>query len=143
MATSVIDYVFRDLAISYLKRNDLGQVKPEDLVATATKSEADLANPKTREKQSSSLRPSASVPVSPVPISPQASSASQTSGKPFKQSGNPAGNLAGSPEGTLRSQTSGLINMRYDGAAGSVTKAPANAAQVYTQEQPQVIVLET
>jgi ribonucleoside-diphosphate reductase alpha chain len=35
MATSVIDYVFRDLAISYLKRGDLGQVKPEDLQATA------------------------------------------------------------------------------------------------------------
>jgi ribonucleoside-diphosphate reductase alpha chain len=36
MATSVIDYIFRDLAISYLKRNDLGQVKPEDLLTTAT-----------------------------------------------------------------------------------------------------------
>jgi ribonucleoside-diphosphate reductase alpha chain len=34
MATSVIDYIFRDLAISYLHRTDLGQVKPEDLVAT-------------------------------------------------------------------------------------------------------------
>ncbi|MCL1812824.1 MAG: vitamin B12-dependent ribonucleotide reductase [Treponema sp.] len=36
MSTSVIDYIFRDLAISYLKRTDLGQVKPEDLLATAT-----------------------------------------------------------------------------------------------------------
>jgi ribonucleoside-diphosphate reductase alpha chain len=36
MATSVIDYIFRDLAISYLKRADLGQVKPEDLLATGT-----------------------------------------------------------------------------------------------------------
>ncbi|MDR0377499.1 MAG: adenosylcobalamin-dependent ribonucleoside-diphosphate reductase [Spirochaetaceae bacterium] len=39
MATSVIDYIFRDLAISYLKRTDLGQVKPEDLTATGTKDE--------------------------------------------------------------------------------------------------------
>ena len=39
MATSVIDYVFRDLAISYLKRTDLGQVKAEDLLTTATMSE--------------------------------------------------------------------------------------------------------
>ncbi|MCL2831848.1 MAG: adenosylcobalamin-dependent ribonucleoside-diphosphate reductase [Treponema sp.] len=38
MATSVIDYIFRDLAISYLKRSDLAQVKPEDLLATGTKS---------------------------------------------------------------------------------------------------------
>jgi ribonucleoside-diphosphate reductase alpha chain len=36
MATSVIDYIFRDLAISYLKRGDLGQVKPDDLLATGT-----------------------------------------------------------------------------------------------------------
>lgn len=39
MATSVIDYVFRDLAISYLKRTDLAQVKPEDLMATGTRSD--------------------------------------------------------------------------------------------------------
>ncbi|MDR3145940.1 MAG: adenosylcobalamin-dependent ribonucleoside-diphosphate reductase [Treponema sp.] len=39
MSTSVIDYIFRDLAISYLKRNDLGQVKPEDLLTTGTKND--------------------------------------------------------------------------------------------------------
>jgi ribonucleoside-diphosphate reductase alpha chain len=39
MATSVIDFIFRDLAISYLKRVDLGQVKPEDLLATGTKAD--------------------------------------------------------------------------------------------------------
>ncbi|MDR0322203.1 MAG: vitamin B12-dependent ribonucleotide reductase [Treponema sp.] len=64
MATSVIDYVFRDLAISYLKRNDLGQVKPEDLVATTTKSEVDATDPKPRgEKSSAGFRPN-SVTVS-------------------------------------------------------------------------------
>jgi ribonucleoside-diphosphate reductase alpha chain len=82
MATSVIDYVFRDLAISYLKRSDLGQVKPEDLVATATKSETDImANPKTREKQGSGFRPSVS--VSPAP----------SGQKSIKQSGSPETNL--------------------------------------------------
>ncbi len=35
MATSVLDYIFRDLAISYLDRHDLGQIKPEDLVSTS------------------------------------------------------------------------------------------------------------
>ena len=39
MATSVLDYIFRDLAISYLKRNDLGQIKPEDLLATGTENQ--------------------------------------------------------------------------------------------------------
>jgi ribonucleoside-diphosphate reductase alpha chain len=43
MATSVIDYVFRDLAISYLKRDDLAQVKPEDLLATGTKRDSEIS----------------------------------------------------------------------------------------------------
>jgi ribonucleoside-diphosphate reductase alpha chain len=43
MATSVIDYIFRDLAISYLKRIDLAQVKPEDLLATGTTEDMELA----------------------------------------------------------------------------------------------------
>jgi len=38
MSTSVLDFIFRDLAISYLDRRDLGQIKPEDLEATATQS---------------------------------------------------------------------------------------------------------
>jgi ribonucleoside-diphosphate reductase alpha chain len=41
MATSVIDYIFRDLAISYLKRGDLAQVNPEDLLATGTKGDTE------------------------------------------------------------------------------------------------------
>ncbi|MDR2923351.1 MAG: vitamin B12-dependent ribonucleotide reductase [Treponema sp.] len=60
MTTSVIDYIFRDLAISYLKRTDLGQVKPEDLLPTATKSEiADSGEAKQRgsEKQSAGFKP--------------------------------------------------------------------------------------
>ena len=39
MATSVIDYIFRDLAISYLKRAELGQVKEVDLLPTGTRIE--------------------------------------------------------------------------------------------------------
>ena len=36
MTTSVLDFIFRDLALSYLKRDDLVQVKPEDLLSTST-----------------------------------------------------------------------------------------------------------
>jgi ribonucleoside-diphosphate reductase alpha chain len=35
MSTSVLDFIFRDLAIAYLDRHELGQVKPEDLEATS------------------------------------------------------------------------------------------------------------
>ena len=31
MATSILDYVFREIAISYLGRNDLAHVEPDDL----------------------------------------------------------------------------------------------------------------
>jgi ribonucleoside-diphosphate reductase alpha chain len=61
MATSVIDYIFRDLAISYLKRTDLGQIKPDDLLATGTSGHAGDSGAETRhrhgEKHSAGFRP--------------------------------------------------------------------------------------
>ncbi|WP_421706695.1 vitamin B12-dependent ribonucleotide reductase [Algihabitans sp.] len=36
MATSVLDYIFRELAISYLGRNDLAHVAPDDVLPDAT-----------------------------------------------------------------------------------------------------------
>ena len=36
ITTSVLDFIFRDLALSYLRRFDLAQVKPDDLIATTT-----------------------------------------------------------------------------------------------------------
>jgi ribonucleoside-diphosphate reductase alpha chain len=39
MATSLIDYIFRELAVSYLGRDDLAQVKPSDLRADAVHQE--------------------------------------------------------------------------------------------------------
>jgi ribonucleoside-diphosphate reductase alpha chain len=42
MVTSVIDYIFRDLAINYLGRTDLAQVKPEDLNSTDVKSHENM-----------------------------------------------------------------------------------------------------
>ena len=129
MATSVIDYIFRDLAISYLKRSDLGQVKPEDLIATTTKSEADLANPKPREKLSSGFRP-----VVPVPVTPSSSvQSSAVSGK------------------TIKPGSQGSTN---EVSRSSATKALGSSPYVYSQDaesfiessrsvpQPQVMVAE-
>jgi ribonucleoside-diphosphate reductase alpha chain len=36
MTTSVLDFIFRDVALAYLGRTDLVQVKPDDLIATST-----------------------------------------------------------------------------------------------------------
>ena len=44
MSTSIIDYIFRDLAISYLDRNDLSQVTPEDLRADAIQKESEFSS---------------------------------------------------------------------------------------------------
>jgi ribonucleoside-diphosphate reductase alpha chain len=35
MATSILDYIFRELAVSYLARNDLAHVEPQDLLPDA------------------------------------------------------------------------------------------------------------
>ena len=69
MATSVIDYIFRDLAISYLKRSELGQIKPEDLLSTGTQGGSPAGGPPRerpageahhhRPKPSAALHPSA------------------------------------------------------------------------------------
>ena len=45
MATSILDYIFRELAVSYLGRNDLAHVEPQDLAPDAVgrgNSEGDL-----------------------------------------------------------------------------------------------------
>ncbi|MCB9729217.1 MAG: vitamin B12-dependent ribonucleotide reductase [Deltaproteobacteria bacterium] len=42
MTTSIIDYIFRELAISYLGRNELAQVPPEQLVADSAAEGDDL-----------------------------------------------------------------------------------------------------
>ena len=41
MSTSILDYIFRDLAINYLDRNDLAHVKPEDLKPDILRSEGE------------------------------------------------------------------------------------------------------
>ncbi len=41
MSTSIIDYIFRELAVSYLDRKDLAQVTPEDLTSDAVRGDAD------------------------------------------------------------------------------------------------------
>jgi len=52
MATSVIDYLFRELAISYLGRNELGHgIKDEDLRSDAIGTESDDVAVKTEEEE--------------------------------------------------------------------------------------------
>lgn len=54
MSTSVLDYIFRELAIAYLKRTDLGQVKPDDLLSTATQNGSRVQNQEVKAAKSKS-----------------------------------------------------------------------------------------
>jgi ribonucleoside-diphosphate reductase alpha chain len=45
MTTSIIDYIFRELAITYLDRHDLAHVRPEDLRGDALHRDEDDENP--------------------------------------------------------------------------------------------------
>ncbi|HEX3864703.1 MAG TPA: vitamin B12-dependent ribonucleotide reductase [Stellaceae bacterium] len=56
MATSIVDYIFRELAISYLGRGDLAHVEPADLmpdtVGKGTVAESNRGGPNLRERTS-------------------------------------------------------------------------------------------
>ncbi len=67
MATSVLDYIFRDLAISYLDRHDLGQIKPEDLVSTSLQTKTEGNGHKTAFDNGRSSHPSKPVQTKVTP----------------------------------------------------------------------------
>ena len=108
MATSVIDYIFRDLAISYLKRSDLAQVKPEDLMATGTKTDSDSGRRPIDERTSSGFRPSMTGSSGSVGGATPAGPANQDpkgSGQTNLPGGKNTGNIRNSPMGYDNSPT--------------------------------------
>ena len=54
MSTSILDYIFRDLAVNYLDRNDLAHVKPEDLKPDIVRS---VGEAETEQNLNSGLTP--------------------------------------------------------------------------------------
>ena len=57
MSTSILDYIFRDLAVNYLDRSDLAHVKPEDLKPDIVRSEGEA---ETEQNLNSGLSPAGS-----------------------------------------------------------------------------------
>ncbi len=58
MATSILDYVFREVAISYLDRNDLAHVQPDDVLPDAIgsgESQSEIAEPQISTAAEASL----------------------------------------------------------------------------------------
>ncbi|MCL1837604.1 MAG: vitamin B12-dependent ribonucleotide reductase, partial [Treponema sp.] len=129
MATSVIDYIFRDLAISYLKRTDLGQVKPEDLLSTGTRSEMDSGEPRQpfTGKQSAGFKPGG----------PAGNSGGQggAGGQKGGHSG-PATHTDGG-KGTVKAQVGGAVGYNPVPAPGIAAAQPQVQAQVLDQVRPE------
>ncbi|KMP10979.1 ribonucleotide-diphosphate reductase subunit alpha [Candidatus Nitromaritima sp. SCGC AAA799-C22] len=65
MATSTIDYIFRDLAINYLDRTDLAQVIPDDLRADSIGKKDESAPDETAQSAESSRENDTAVVVEP------------------------------------------------------------------------------
>jgi ribonucleoside-diphosphate reductase alpha chain len=143
MTTSVIDYIFRDLAISYLKRYDLGQVKPEDLIPTATKSDvADSGESKQRisDKQSAGFRPAggAALPIGSIGSNGSNGSAG-SAGSPPEQKTLPSGSATASGRGEgVKEITKGLA---VDTAPYRPAARPAEGSFTTQTVQPPVQVL--
>ncbi|MCC6782946.1 MAG: vitamin B12-dependent ribonucleotide reductase [Planctomycetes bacterium] len=69
MATSIIDYVFRDLAINYLGRHELGQIGNDDLSNTTTgRSEVDVFD--DQEVEDGAIREEDELPEDDSPSRP-------------------------------------------------------------------------
>jgi ribonucleoside-diphosphate reductase alpha chain len=120
MATSVIDYIFRDLAISYLKRSDLGQVKPEDLISTVTKSEADALEVKPRSEKN-----------------PRPNSVTVSANKSVKQIQPGAGNPGNIPKGSAAVSPSGFLAHTVQPQVAVVT-----AEESYPQESEVIKIVQ-
>jgi ribonucleoside-diphosphate reductase alpha chain len=57
MSTSILDYIFRELAVSYLGRNDLAHVAPEDLLPdTMGRGDTEGSLPQQAQQESSALK---------------------------------------------------------------------------------------
>lgn len=71
MSTSVIDYVFRELAITYLGRYDLAHVKPEDLQSKVEQLEFDYEEEELISTRLVTAKSSAKKPLEKVVVKPQ------------------------------------------------------------------------
>jgi len=77
MASSIMDYIFRELAVSYLRRDDLAHVKPEASISQPTElSTPSIAENKTYDKDEEKFTVKETVIASPKNVS--ASSQTQT-----------------------------------------------------------------
>jgi ribonucleoside-diphosphate reductase alpha chain len=76
MSTSIIDYVFRELAITYLNKTELAQVTEEDLEPDAVRQDtidtAEFAEEEVVSERTVTVDPAAPTPSTPAALRPEA-----------------------------------------------------------------------
>ncbi|MCW7545456.1 MULTISPECIES: vitamin B12-dependent ribonucleotide reductase [Aurantimonas] len=117
-ATSILDYVFRELAVSYLDRHDLAHVQPEDFGASTLGRGVEGDKPQ------------------PLPVS-HGMVRGQTSKFRLISSAEPQGNAANAPAGTKPVTTAARTAANTAGGSPArVTARPATAAATATALSP-------
>jgi len=107
MTTSIIDYIFRELAITYLGRHDLAQVEPEDLRGDAIHRDEDDQPPEFESEKVAEERI-----VEPGPQNKAFATPRSGHLRPLQENGNGAsGHKNGSPPTALANSTEEKIRL--------------------------------
>ena len=104
MATSTIDYIFRELAINYLGRNDLAQVTPEDLRSDALQKNEEMSSEDEEEGDTGEITDL------DLGVEDEPTDTSDETSEPHPVGGNGNGNGHGSSNGGTNGGTNGGSN---------------------------------
>ena len=102
MTTSIIDYIFRELAITYLGRHDLAQVEPEDLRGDALHRDGE----EEPEFESEEVMEKRLVPAQPPPPAKAFLTPRSVHLRPLTENGNGNGHKNGSDAATTTAPSS-------------------------------------
>ena len=94
MTTSIIDYIFRELAITYLGRHDLAHVSPEDLRGDAIGHEEEDDEPEFEDEELTEASSDAAAPIAKAFVTPRTEHL-----KPLPGNGHSHGNGNGNGNG--------------------------------------------
>ena len=122
MSTSLIDYIFRELAITYLDRHDLAHVMPEDLRGDTLHDEAD--DPDFEDEEVVSERTVDAVSADKVSLAPPRS----THLRPGGSGGDDGGLLSGRSAGT--DEPSAVVPSAVSRVASALTKLDAAGERI-------------
>jgi ribonucleoside-diphosphate reductase alpha chain len=143
-ATSILDYVFRELAISYLARHDLAHVQPEDMASTTIGRGVEAEKPAPAPVSNGFVRGQGArfrLLDNGAAKNEGEPKGSQGSGAKAVQSGlvaaiSSAKTTGGGPSGSGGGTTTALKRAPQPGTSEEPAGYAANAPQ--TQEQPEV-----